>query len=252
MLHRGLVSVSFRQNSVDDIIHAASAAGLSCIEWGSDVHLPPGDRELALTVAEKTKAAGLFCCSYGSYFRLGQDAPEMILPYLATAKMLGTNILRIWGGAKNFEEYDKREIDALVLQAKRAAQLAGQQGITLCLELHNWTVTNTYRNALFFVRAVGSDHLKLYWQPNQFQSDAYNLESAKALAPYVTQLHVFNWKGKDKFPLADAIPLWRDYLKAFDGDHCLLLEFMPDGEIASLQKEAQALFSIVNQENEWT
>ena len=36
----GLVSVSFRELGVDEIITAAKNAGLSCIEWCSDVHAP--------------------------------------------------------------------------------------------------------------------------------------------------------------------------------------------------------------------
>ena len=39
----GLVSVSFRQHTPKEILEAVKAAGLSCIEWGSDVHAPHTD-----------------------------------------------------------------------------------------------------------------------------------------------------------------------------------------------------------------
>ena len=40
----GLVSISFRKHTPEEIIQAVKAAGLSCIEWGSDVHAPPHDK----------------------------------------------------------------------------------------------------------------------------------------------------------------------------------------------------------------
>ena len=38
----GLVSVTFRQLSPEDIIDITYASGLKAVEWGSDVHLPAG------------------------------------------------------------------------------------------------------------------------------------------------------------------------------------------------------------------
>ena len=41
----GLVSISFRKNTVEEIFEAVKGAGLSCIEWGSDVHAPYNDSQ---------------------------------------------------------------------------------------------------------------------------------------------------------------------------------------------------------------
>lgn len=41
MFAAGLVSVSFREERPESILREASAAGLSGIEWGGDVHVPP-------------------------------------------------------------------------------------------------------------------------------------------------------------------------------------------------------------------
>ena len=38
--HLGVVSVSFRQHTPEEILEATRAAGLSYIEWGSDVYAP--------------------------------------------------------------------------------------------------------------------------------------------------------------------------------------------------------------------
>lgn len=45
MYDLGLVSVSFRNHSAKEIIQAAKDAGLTCIEWGSDVHAPYDDKK---------------------------------------------------------------------------------------------------------------------------------------------------------------------------------------------------------------
>ena len=39
----GLVSVSFRKNSPEEILSAMKDSDLSVIEWGSDVHAPSDD-----------------------------------------------------------------------------------------------------------------------------------------------------------------------------------------------------------------
>ena len=68
----GLVSVSFRELGVDEIITAAKNAGLSCIEWGSDVHAPCGDTERLRYIARRCAEEDISICSYGSYFTIGR------------------------------------------------------------------------------------------------------------------------------------------------------------------------------------
>ena len=71
MLKSGLVSVSFRSLPPEEIVRLAAGCGLGAIEWGGDVHVPPGDIANAARVGEMTRAAGLAVSSYGSYYRLG-------------------------------------------------------------------------------------------------------------------------------------------------------------------------------------
>ena len=56
-----------------------------------------------------------------------------------------------------------------------------------------------------------------------------------------------NWREKEKFPLADGREVWKKYLRCFGGSKTLLLEFMPDGRIESLQSEASALRNILEE-----
>jgi len=86
----------------------------------------------------------------------------------------------------------------------------------------------------------------MYWQPNQLRTVEENLAYAKLLAPYTVHIHVFNWncpdgKTLEKYSLAEAVDTWKDYMAHFPGEHGMLLEFMPDNNIASLNTEAAAL-----------
>ena len=81
----GLVSVSFRQNTPKEILEAASAAGLSCIEWGSDVHAPCHDDERLKQIAALQKEYGIECSSYGTYFYLGCMALGELRDYIRAA-----------------------------------------------------------------------------------------------------------------------------------------------------------------------
>lgn len=238
----GLVSVSFRSHTPEEILSAMKEAGLSCIEWGSDVHCPPKKAE---ALAKLQKQYGIACCSYGTYFRLGETPIEELDGYICAAKMLGTDILRLWCGNKDSETYSAEEKEKLFSECKKAAQTAEKNKVILCMECHNGTYTNTKESAAELINEVNSPSFRMYWQPNQFRSEEENLEYARLLAPSTEHIHVFNWKGKEKYPLRDAKDIWQKYLGCFSADKTLLLEFMPDNNIETLKTEAEALKEIV-------
>ena len=237
----GLASVSFRSHSAEEILTAMKAAGLSDIEWGSDVHAPKDDFLALEKIVALQKAHGIFCCSYGTYFRLGVTPIDELSGYIQAAGILGTKILRLWCGDKNSEEYTQQEKTELLAQCRAAAALAEKRGVVLCMECHNNTYTNTKESAYELMQTVNSESFRMYWQPNQYRSEEENIQYAKMISPYAVNLHVFNWKGDEKYPLRDAKKIWRDYLACFPGAKYLLLEFMPDGQIASLSQEVAAL-----------
>ena len=242
MFRLGLVSVSFREHTPQEILEAMKKQGLTYIEWGSDVHAPP---EKATEIAALTEQYGVTCCSYGTYFRLGVTPLEELPRYIAAAKILGTTVLRLWCGNKNGDAYTAAEKDALFAACRAAAAMAEQHGVTLCMECHRDTFTNDKDSAFRLMQAVNSAYFKMYWQPSAFRSVRENKDYAALLAPYVVNAHVFHWKGDSKLPLADAADEWREYLHIFQGEHTLLLEFMPDGRLETLGTEAAALKEIV-------
>lgn len=241
----GLVSVSFRGKEPWEIVAAAKAAGLSVIEWGSDVHAPCTDIAKLEQIAALQKAEGITCSSYGTYFRIGVNADEELETYIAAAQTLGTDVLRLWCGDKGSLEYTAEEREAFLRECIALAKIAEAYGVTLCMECHNNTFTDTKESALWLMKSVDSPYFRMYWQPNQFVTAKENLAYARLLSPYTEHIHVFNWAGKEKFPLWEGIALWKQYLACFSGDRTLLLEFMPDGRIESLPEETGALLKII-------
>ena len=101
MFRSGLVSISFRSLSPEEIVALCREAGLCAIEWGSDVHAPYNDPQKLNRIVALQKESGIVCSSYGTYFKLGVHDTEELHGYIAAAKLLGTDILRLWCGDKN-------------------------------------------------------------------------------------------------------------------------------------------------------
>ena len=241
----GLVSVSFRKHSPEEIVKAARAAGLSCIEWGSDIHAPCRDTAKLSEIVRLQQEYGVTCSSYGTYFRLGVTPLAELPDYIAAAKTLGTNILRVWGGTKKGADMTPEELFDFTETCKRAAAMAEEAGVILCMECHMLSVTETPDYGVALLEAVNSPAFRTYWQPFQWLDPVGSLAVAEAYAPFVQHIHVFNWRGSQKLPLSEAVEDWKRYLTVLPAPRALLLEFMPDDRIESLPAEAEALRQII-------
>ena len=244
----GLVSVSFRSHTPREIVEAMKAVGLSYIEWGSDVHAPCTDMEKLREVAALQKEYGIECSSYGTYFRLGETPIGELEHYIEAARILETNILRLWCGRKKSTDMTEEERSAFVSDCEAAERIAKEHGVILCMECHKKTFTESSADAVWLMEQISSPHFRMYWQPFQWQSAAENEENAKRIAPYAEHIHVFNWKGEKKLPLGEATEEWRAYLRHFSPPRALLLEFMPNGRLSELTAEAAALKQIIEKE----
>lgn len=243
----GLVSVSFRSHTPKEILAAAKAAGLSCVEWGSDVHAPCRDTERLKEIVALQKEYGIFCSSYGTYFCLGETPIEELEAYIQAAKILGTNILRLWCGRKSGKDMTDAEKNDIFDVCKKATEIAEVADVTLCLECHKKTFTENPDDAVWLMKSVNSPCFRMYWQPFQWQEPEKNVMSATKIANYAEHIHVFNWREKEKLPLEEAIEEWQSYLKQFSVPRTLLLEFMPNGTIEELTHEADSLREIIGE-----
>ena len=211
----GLCSISFRDNLPEEILKEMQKCGLNFIEWGSDVHAPKDDIKRLDEIAELQKKYGIICSSFGTYFRLGVTPIAELEQYILSAKKLGTNILRLWCGNKNSENYTDSEKEKIFSVCKSAALIAEENDVILCMECHNGTFTNTKESALELMQTVNSEYFRMYWQPNQLKSFEENLAYARLLSDYTEYIHVFNWFEDKRFPLAEGVDIWKKYLKCF-------------------------------------
>ena len=244
----GLVSISFRPLGAEKIIEITKNAGLDAIEWGGDVHVPVGDLAIAEAVAMKTREAGLLMPEYGTYYHMGVNAPEMLDKAVLSARVLGVPVLRVWAYGKGSANMTDEEYRRLVADAKRIC--AAYPDLTFCTECHNHTLTDDYRANLRLIEDVDMPNFGAFWQPNQEKDYAYDLESVRALAPYVRSAHVFAWEGSLKFPLAHHTDRWKRFLEilaegARSEEVNLMLEFMHDNDPETLAETARTLRSFV-------
>lgn len=237
----GLVSVSFRKNPPEEILSAMKDASLSVIEWGSDIHAPSDDLARLNELCALQKQYGISCSSYGTYFRIGVSEKSEIYAIIKAAEILGTDVIRLWTGNLPSADVTGELKEKLFLECKSLSEIAKDNGVKFCLECHNNTYTDNMDAAYELIRYVNSPNFKMYWQPNQFKTHEQNIACAKLLSPYTENIHVFNWEGKNKYPLIGAKDIWRDYLAQLGKDKTLLLEFMPDNSIQSLKAEADSL-----------
>ncbi len=247
----GIASISFRDRSVDELVKAVSAAGLDCIEWGSDVHAPYNDPDALAHIVKLQNEYGIKCSSYGTYFRFQKNDLSELPQYIAAAKTLGTNVLRLWCGVKgsafyNEDEAGKKELFEL---CHKAAEIAEKEGVYLCMECHARTFIDEPEPALELMQEINSPHFRMYWQPNPFKDLSYNLSFAKVAKPYVENLHVFYWEDADKYPLSKGKADWEKYLEIFDDNRALLLEFLYDNNLESLSSEGATLKELANGKN---
>jgi 3-dehydroshikimate dehydratase len=219
-LSLGLCSVTLRALSVDEVVEVAAGAGLSCIEWGADVHVPPGDLDAARRAREATVAAGLRVASYGSYWRCAGPFDAV----LASARELGAPRVRVWAGTS---ESSLPDVAAAAREAARE--------IPLAFEFHSGTLTEDIDTALELVAKSG---VPCYWQPPQDMPEDVALAGLRRLPP-PPAVHVFSWwPGSTRRRLRERRELWRAVFGIVtQGD--ALLEFVPGDDPALIAEEAE-------------
>ena len=232
MIRPGLCSVTFRAEPADQVVRLAVDAGLEGIEWGADVHLPPGDLGLADRLRRRCEDAGLVCPSYGSYLFVGRAARGEEQPVLETAAALGASQVRVWVPREGAAE----DLGALV-------DAAAAHGVGISTEFHPGTRTETAAGALELLDAV--ERLATYWQPVPGAGVDASLAEWRVVAHRSTNLHVFWWEaGGKRQPLAEGAALWPVVLAEAGADgseRWAHLEFVPDDDPAVLGREATML-----------
>jgi len=252
----GICSITFRQLTIQQIVDLVKETGLQAIEWGGDVHVPPGDTAAAAEALRLTTEAGLVVSSYGSYYSVldADGKPGDFSPVLDSALALKTDTVRIWPGALPSEvatpDYRARFIEKVRLDLDAAAA----QGVRLAFEFHVNSLADSNAAALALLHEINYPNLYTYWQPMYWVADAdYRVQGLKNLSDRIINLHVFHWRfhpyrggwsqNIERLPLADGDEVWGNYLSVElpPGDHYALLEFVRDDDPEQLKADAAVL-----------
>ncbi|GAB4164651.1 MAG: sugar phosphate isomerase/epimerase [Terrimicrobiaceae bacterium] len=249
-LRPGLVSVSFRKLTAAQVATSAASAGLSCIEWGGDVHVPHGDLSVASEVRKLTADHGMSVSAYGSYLRLGApDGPDP-LAVVETASELGAPVIRVWAGTKGSAETSPEERRQVEAAAIRTADLAAAAGLRVAYEYHGNTLTDTPDSAACLLDATMHPAIQTFWQPPNEVEYSVALASIERVLPRLGNIHAFHWKPtpRDRRPLADGGSEWLGYLGlalTAGGQRDVLLEFLPQDDPELLPREADTLKGLI-------
>lgn len=251
-MRTGLVSISFRKHTTAEVAKASAAAGLECIEWGGDIHVPHGDLTAAREAAAITQDAGLAVSSYGSYLRLGEPDQPDHRAVVDTALALGAPIIRVWAGKRASKDATDQYRAWVVEETLRLAEMVAAAGIKIAFEYHGNTLTDTRDSAKRFFEETAHPAAKTFWQPPQRMETEECVLSLEEALPYLANVHVFYWwpDAKHRRPLADGMDRWRRFVSqicSYGADPDLLLEFMPDDSITSLSTEAATLRRLVTE-----
>ena len=247
MISPGLCSITFRQLAVGEIIALVADNGLSVIEWGGDIHVPAGRLDLAREVGRRSREAGLWTPSYGSYFRVTPEslASEFAL-VVETAQVLGAQTIRVWADGKGSREMDADYFRRLVDAGRRLCELAAQAKCGVGFEWHLGTATDTDESARRLIEAIAHPAASLYWQPRQGISVPERLDGLRGTLRHLAHLHVFHWVGERdrRLPLAEGAADWRGYLACATeapGDRCAYLEFVADDSLEAFVRDSATL-----------
>ena len=247
MIYGGLVSITFRQLTVDELIKLLKQTELSAIEWGGDVHVPHGDIECALDTRHRSEDAGISIAAYGSYYRVGHYEPVPFERILETALALGAPIIRVWAGKRNSEDADKSYWQRVVDDSKKIAHLTAQAGLQLAYEYHPNTLTNTLPSTLKLLEKVDHNAVTTYWQAPTEASVDDNLSALTSLQPWLSNIHVNTGRQPLSSPqTATIIPSWKKYLRkiaSFDRNHYALIEFVKNDSPDQFIEDAVTLKS---------
>ncbi|GEM03074.1 xylose isomerase [Halolactibacillus miurensis] len=242
----GLCSITFRQHTPKDIIVLAKDQQLQAIEWGGDIHVPPGNLTRAKEIGDLTRAHGLRVSSYGSYYHAGTE--EDFDAVLETALALETSHIRIWAGrmdkSKTPKTYSEETFQHIVQDIIRCAIEAKKHAITLHLEYHAFTYTDSGQAALKLIQAVNQPNVKLYWQPLGSFTKEQQVLDLNMLQSYISHIHVFQWDETfNRYPLDTGESTWLDYIRVLEQSqsHLYLMEFVKNDNINQFNQDVQTL-----------
>jgi len=243
-MERGMLSITFRNKSPEEIIELVKKSGLSAIEWGGDIHVPHGDVATAKRVGELTREAGLNIGAYGSYYNCLPDDVSFD-DVLASARALGAKVIRVWAGTKNFDVASEEEREQIYSALRYAVEQSAKYGITVATELHINTLTDKPDGLIKMLDSVPG--LKTYWQQSSYKlTPDEECEVIKRLGKSIVNAHINYWVDGVQHPLAEISDRLAKYIPAleqFTDAHAFMIEFVKDANVEQFFEDAKVLLN---------
>ena len=255
-------TVTLRAHTPAEIVSILTENGVDAVEWAGDVHVPPGDTGTAAEVKVLCEAAGIACPSYGAYYQCdggGQGdgpfrfnlGPEAALD---SARALGAPDIRVWAGRKGSAVADAAYREEVARHLGEFCDRTASLGMSVHLEFHPNTLTDSLASTLALVHAVAKDNLFTYWQPRVTADIQENLSDLQELKPFISNVHVYHWLlekdgvTKNRRPLEEGREAWQAYLGELNdlpGEHYAMIEFVRGDTLSQFAEDVKVLRSII-------
>ncbi|MBP1988461.1 sugar phosphate isomerase/epimerase family protein [Paenibacillus eucommiae] len=250
----GLLSVTFREMSPEQVIQLVSQAGLQGIEWGGDLHVPHGDFKKAAQVGELTREAGIEVASYGSYYHLGLSSPKVAFEdVLGSARALKAPTIRVWAGDRGSDAASPEWRREIAADAIRIGDLAQEHGITIDFEYHGGTLTDCTESTLSLLEEIHHHpNVRCNWQAPVPANVEAAIPSLKAILPWLANVHVYHWIADERRPLSEGKNDWLQYMPLIQQTgrmHYTMLEFVKGDDPGQFFEDAGTLKDILNLAN---
>ena len=123
------------------------------------------------------------------------------------------------------------------------ADKAAESGLTIVLEWHKNTLTDTNDSGLDFIDEVGRDNFRTLWQPSMLMDVPERVRGIQMLGDRIINLHVFYWDSTGRRPLSEGQSDWKSYSEALpeDWEGYALLEFVKDNTTEQFVEDASVL-----------
>lgn len=265
-LTSGICSVTLKEHTPQQIIDFLVETGLDAVEWWGGEHVPPGEAETAAEVGRLTRAAVKVVASYGSYYKVGLSPADGLSfeSVLVSAQALGAPTIRVWAGAKNREDCSADEIEAVLADARRIADLAAAKGVSITFEFHGGSLTNSNANTARLSKELDHSNIFFSWQSPHGFTPEHCCAGLQALLGRLSTVHVYHWtigayeenlyseaerslkwpEDYNMHPLEDGIDRWNAYIQRIQASgqsHPFLLEFVKGGSLEQAHRDAKTL-----------
>ncbi|MBN2851237.1 MAG: TIM barrel protein [Clostridia bacterium] len=250
MLKSGLVSISFRKLKVDEIIAMVKKAHLKAIEWGSDVHVLPGDYETAAEVHEKCLQNDIVCPSYGSYYRIGTylHPKAEFEKIIKSAEILNCQTIRVWAGTLATHEASESHWQTIIKETKMLCEMAQDAGLSVSFEFHGNTLTDNVDDTIKLMNSVNEKNLFTYWQPPVGLALEKNKEDILKLQDKISNVHVFYWRDRERLALQEGLKEWNEYFELLSNKKgYAMLEFVKEDSITQFFEDSKTLKELLNE-----